>query len=227
MSGKVERFVERYRFVAVVRAQSGEVALNAALAARRGGARIIEVTFTVPQAGEVIARLRRQAPEVLIGAGTVLSPAQAEEAVRCGVEFIVSPIVEAEVVEWCRERGVYVVPGASTPTEVSRALRLGVHLVKIFPADVLGGPAYVRALRGPFPELRVLPTGGVDLHNVADYFRAGATAVGVGGALFPEEALLKGDYARIEELAGRFSLACEAVPPAGGPPSASADEGAR
>ncbi len=209
MASKASAYIQRCRFFAVLRAPTADLGLRAALAAHRGGARIIEVTLTVPEACKVIAALRKETPDTLVGAGTVLSADEAARAMEAGAEFVVSPILDPDVVQCCRERGVYVVPGANTPTEIASALRLGVDLVKIFPADLLGGPAYLRALRGPFPHLRALPTGGIDLGNAAEYLNAGAAALGVSTALFPQEALLNGDYARIEGLARRLGLICQ------------------
>ena len=196
------------RVVGVMRATSAEICVQAGLAAVRGGLRAIEVTFTVPDAPTALAELRRTLPDdVLLGAGTVMSREQARDALHSGATFLVSPHLGEDVLEFARAAaGIDYVPGALTPTEVARAHRLGATVLKIFPIGSSGGPAYLRDLLGPFPNLSAIVTGGVVPEDVPAYIEAGAVAVGLGSNLFPKAALANGDWDAVEEAA-RSSLA--------------------
>ena len=190
--------------VAIIRAPSGDLLVDVAEALLAGGVQVMEVTFTVPGAVRVLERVaERLGDRILLGAGTVLDPETARGALLAGAEFIVSPSTNLDVIRLCRRYGKLVMPGAFTPTEVLTAWEAGADIVKVFPAD-LGGPAYVKALRGPLPQIRLLPTGGVDLSTAADFLRAGACALGVGGALVESKAAQQGDMKRIESLAHQF-----------------------
>lgn len=169
------------------------------------GLTVAEITMTVPRAIEAIASVsKRFGDKVLIGAGTVTNAEAVRRALDAGAEFIVSPCLVPEVVETARRSDVAVLPGALTPTEVFDAFRQGGDMVKIFPAQNVGGAAYLRALRGPFPEIPLVPTGGVTLENVGEMFKAGAVAVGVGSEMISRDALARRDYAVIGALASRF-----------------------
>jgi 2-dehydro-3-deoxyphosphogluconate aldolase/(4S)-4-hydroxy-2-oxoglutarate aldolase len=171
--------------LAVVRGRTREAALEVVDALVEGGVTGIEVTFTTPEAGEVMAELaRRHGDAILVGAGTLIRPEQVDEAVSAGATFLVSPGCDPELMAVMRETGLAVMPGALTPSEVMLAQRSGADVVKVFPGS-LGGPSYLKALRGPFPDVPIMPTGGVSRENVRDWFAAGAFAVGVGGALAP------------------------------------------
>jgi 2-dehydro-3-deoxyphosphogluconate aldolase/(4S)-4-hydroxy-2-oxoglutarate aldolase len=172
----------RTRIVPIVRTKSAEWAEELAGILVGAGLDIVEITFTVPNAPAVIERLRKRFPAVLVGAGTVTDAAAAEQAIGAGAHFLLSPALSPGMVEVARRRGVLAIPGAYTPTEVLSALEGGAGLIKLFPADV-GGPAHLRALRAPLPHARFLPTGGVRPDNVAEWFGAGAAAVGIGSAL--------------------------------------------
>jgi 2-dehydro-3-deoxyphosphogluconate aldolase / (4S)-4-hydroxy-2-oxoglutarate aldolase len=172
----------RARVVPIIRTASREWAVQAADVLAASGLGVIEVTFTVPDAAQVIRGLRARFPEVLIGAGTVTDRATAEEAIGAGAQFLLSPALSPEMVAVARRHNVLAVPGAYTPTEVLQALDLGAELVKIFPAET-GGPGHLRAILAPLPHARLLPTGGVTPENVAEWFKAGAAAVGIGTAL--------------------------------------------
>jgi 2-dehydro-3-deoxyphosphogluconate aldolase/(4S)-4-hydroxy-2-oxoglutarate aldolase len=150
---------------------------------------------------------RRFADQVLVGAGTVTDADTARRAVDAGAEFIVTPCLVPEVIDAARRADIAVLPGALTPTEVLNAFRLGGDMVKVFPAQSVGGAAYLRALRGPFPEIPLVPTGGVTLENVRDMFGAGAVAIGVGIELISRDALARRDYAAIGALASQFIAA--------------------
>jgi 2-dehydro-3-deoxyphosphogluconate aldolase/(4S)-4-hydroxy-2-oxoglutarate aldolase len=169
------------------------------------GLPICEITLTVPNAIEAIGAVaKRFAGKVLIGAGTVTDAERAKRAVDAGADFIVTPCVVPEVIEAAHRAGAAVLPGALTPGEVLEAHRLGGDLVKVFPVQSVGGAAYLRALRGPFPDIPLVPTGGVTLENMAEMFEAGASAVGVGTELISKKALERRDYAAIGAVAKRF-----------------------
>ncbi len=172
----------RARAVPIIRTASRDWAVQVADVLAASGLGVIEVTFTVPDAGKVIRGLRARFPEVLIGAGTVTHRGIAEEAIDAGAQFLLSPALSPEMVEVARRHGVLAVPGAFTPTEVLQALDGGAELIKIFPAGT-GGPRHIRAILAPLPQARLLPTGGVTPENVGEWFNAGAAAVGIGTAL--------------------------------------------
>jgi 2-dehydro-3-deoxyphosphogluconate aldolase/(4S)-4-hydroxy-2-oxoglutarate aldolase len=191
--------------VAVVRAETSEPLVKVAKALAEGGVTAIEVTFTVPGAIDVIRQVRQEIGDsIALGAGTVLDPETARAAILAGAEYIVAPIVNHEVIRLCRRYDKPVMPGAFTPTEVLSAWEAGADIVKIFPADI-GGPAYLKALRAPLPQVRMMPTGGVDLNTAENFLKAGACCLGVGGSLVEAKAVAAGDFARIRELAVKFS----------------------
>ena len=193
--------------VAVLRAPTAEAGILATDALVAGGITGIEITYSTPDAAAVIREVRRRHPAaVLLGAGTVLEPAQAEEAVGAGAQFLVSPGTAPDLAGAMLGTGATVLSGALTPGEVMTALRLGVHVVKLFPAS-LGGPAYLKALRGPFPQVSFVPTGGVSAGNLAEWLAAGAIAVGAGGELCPAAALAAGDWDTITSTARQFAAA--------------------
>jgi 2-dehydro-3-deoxyphosphogluconate aldolase / (4S)-4-hydroxy-2-oxoglutarate aldolase len=203
--GDVLRFLTTGGLVPVIRAQSREIALRVTEALVTGGVATIEITMTVPDAfGAIRAITSRFGSEVLVGAGTVTEASMVTGALEAGAEFIVSPCLVAEVIAAARSRDLAVLPGAMTPTEVFTAHRLGGDIVKIFPASHVGGPSYLKALKGPFPDIQFCPTGGVNLETIGGYVAAGAAAVGVGGELVLKSAIEAGDYGRITELARRF-----------------------
>lgn len=197
--------------LAVLRAPSPELALEASEAIIRGGVSGIEVTFSTPDAPAVIRELiARHGDAAYIGAGTVTTAEQATQAADAGAAFLVSPGSLPDLTRAMLDTGRVVMTGAMTPTEVMGALELGVDVVKIFPAS-LGGPSYLGALRGPFPDAPLMPTGGVKPDNLADWFAAGAVAVGAGGDLANGTAIANADWADIEERAARFAAALAAT----------------
>ena len=190
--------------VAVIRAQSGELLGDVAEALLSGGVEVMEVTFTVPGAVRVLEKVAdRLGDRVLLGAGTVLDSETARIAILAGAEFIVSPSTDLDVIRLCRRYDKLVMPGALTPTEVVAAWQAGADIVKVFPSD-LGGPQYLKALRAPLPQIRLMPTGGVNLETAADFLRAGACTLGVGGSLVESKTVASGDMNRIESLARQF-----------------------
>jgi len=186
---EVRALIEKIGIVPVIRASSPEEAKFAAESICAGGIPIVEITMTVPGALQVIAELRRTSPEILVGAGTVLNE---ESALRCadaGAQFLVSPGFNTGIAAAARKTDLLVMAGALTPTELMAARDAGADFIKVFPCGNLGGPKYIRALKGPFPEVPMVPTGGVNLETAADYIKAGAAALGVGGELVQKEAL--------------------------------------
>ena len=188
----------------VVRAESVGQALLFAEALAEGGATVLEITMTVPGAIDVIERLVRERPELLIGAGTVLDVESARACLDAGAQFVVSPALDVATVELCNREGVAVLPGALTPTEILTAWRAGADTIKVFPAGAMGGASYLRSLKGPLPQIPLLPTGGVSLETAADFLRAGAVAVGVGTDLVNPGALREGGKPRIVEMTRRY-----------------------
>jgi 2-dehydro-3-deoxyphosphogluconate aldolase/(4S)-4-hydroxy-2-oxoglutarate aldolase len=191
--------------VAVVRAHSGEQLVKVVRALADGGVTAAEITFTVPDAVDVIRQVSKELGDaVVLGAGTVLDSETARVALLAGAEYIVAPTVNLDVIRLCRRYDKVVMPGAFTPTEVLTAWEAGADVVKIFPADV-GGPSYLKALRGPLPQIRVMPTGGVDLNTAEAFLKAGACCLGVGSQLVEPKAVAAGDFARLRDLAEQFS----------------------
>jgi 2-dehydro-3-deoxyphosphogluconate aldolase/(4S)-4-hydroxy-2-oxoglutarate aldolase len=189
---------------AVVRAESAELALKAVEAAREGGIYVIEVTFTVPGVLGIIKELARAAgDDIVLGAGTVLTPQMASDAIDAGARFIVSPCTSIETINMAKAKGVCVFPGALTPTEIVTAWQAGADMVKVFPASVVG-PSYLKDMHGPLPDVKFMPTGGVDLDNAMDYLENGAAALGVGGTLINKKLLNEGNFAEITRRARGF-----------------------
>lgn len=194
--------------IPVIRAPSADAAVAVVEAMLQAGLTVAEITMTVPNAIDAIGSVAKRFPgTVLVGAGTVTQPETARRAVDAGAEFIVTPCLVPEVIEAAHRAEVAVLPGALTPSEVFEAFRLGGDMVKVFPAQTVGGAAYLRALRGPFPDIPLVPTGGVTLENLAELFQAGAVAVGVGTELISKDALARRDYAAIGALAKQFLAA--------------------
>jgi 2-dehydro-3-deoxyphosphogluconate aldolase / (4S)-4-hydroxy-2-oxoglutarate aldolase len=203
------REIERQRAVAVVRLSDAAQLAAVVEALAAGDIRAVEVTVTMPGAIEAMAALTAKLDaRVSIGAGSVLDSETARLAILAGARFIVGPTFCREVLEVCHRYDVVAIPGAYTPTEILAAWEAGADLVKVFPAGGLG-PGYLRDLRGPLPQLRLMPTGGVSAENAADYLAAGAVAVGVGGALIDSEAVARGDYTRITAEAKRLASAID------------------
>jgi 2-dehydro-3-deoxyphosphogluconate aldolase/(4S)-4-hydroxy-2-oxoglutarate aldolase len=190
--------------VAVVRSESSESLVKVVEALAEGGVTAAEITFTVPDAVDVIRDARRQVGDALVlGAGTVLDPETARAALLAGAEYIVAPNINPEVVRLCRRYDKVVMPGALTPTEIVTAWETGADVVKVFPAD-LGGPPYLKALRGPLPQIRLMPTGGVDLNTAEAFLKAGACCLGIGGSLVEPQAVAARDFSRIQALASQY-----------------------
>ena len=190
--------------VAVVRSESGASLVKVVQALAEGGVGAAEVTFTVPDAIDVIRQVRREVGDaIVLGAGTVLDPETARAALLAGAEYIVAPTLNFDVIRLCRRYDKLVMPGAFTPTEILTAWEAGADIVKVFPAEVVG-PAFFKALRGPLPQIRLMPTGGVDLTTAADFLKAGACCLGVGSQLVEPRAVAERNLDRIRELARQY-----------------------
>lgn len=201
---------ERRPLVGILRGFTCEAAVNGASAAAEGGLTTIEVTLNTVGAVEQIRQLRAALGDSAnVGAGTVCSVEDVDVAIGGGATFIVTPVVDAEVIQACRAADLPVFVGAMTPTEMFQAWRLGATMVKVFPADILG-PAYLSSLRGPLPQIPLMPTGGVTVENLSEYHCAGAVAFGIGGPLFDKKRIAAGDWDWVRLQAERFVIAFEA-----------------
>jgi 2-dehydro-3-deoxyphosphogluconate aldolase/(4S)-4-hydroxy-2-oxoglutarate aldolase len=190
--------------VPVVRASSSSGARFAAEAVRKGGIPIVEITMTVPGALGMISDLVRDMQDVLVGAGTVLDAEMARRCMDAGAQFLVSPGFDRETVELAARENIVIMAGALTPTEVITAWKAGSDFVKVFPCAQVGGASYIKALKGPLPQVPLVPTGGVNLDTAASFILAGAAALGVGGELIRKEAVHARQPEVIEDLARKF-----------------------
>jgi 2-dehydro-3-deoxyphosphogluconate aldolase / (4S)-4-hydroxy-2-oxoglutarate aldolase len=191
--------MQRHRLVAVVRAQSSDQAYRIACAASDAGIWFVEITFTVPDALGVIERLAMRS-DLYVGAGTVLSKKDGKEAIEAGARFVVSPTLELDLIPLCHKAGVACFPGAATPTEILTACRMGADLVKIFPADLVGGPFFIKQMQGPFPDVRFMVSGGVSLANVQEYVQIGVTGICLGSAYLSSLLADKGNAGFVKEI---------------------------
>jgi 2-dehydro-3-deoxyphosphogluconate aldolase/(4S)-4-hydroxy-2-oxoglutarate aldolase len=190
--------------VAVVRSQDSHQLVEVVRALADGGVTVAEITMTVPGALDVVKATRAALGDrVLLGAGTILDPETARAAILAGAEYIVAPTVNLEVIKLCQRYDKLVMPGAFTPTEILAAWEAGADIVKVFPADVVG-PAFFKAVRGPLPQIRMMPTGGVDLTTASAFLKAGACCLGVGGQLVEPAAVAARNFTRIRELAEQY-----------------------
>lgn len=187
--------------IPVVRASSGEEALQAVEAIKAGGLPVLEITMTVPGAVRIIETIaERFGDEVLVGAGTVLDADAARDCVSAGAKFIVSPALNLETIAFCRQVNCAVMPGALTPTEIVQAWSAGADFVKVFPCGAMGGASYIKSLRAPLPQIELVPTGGVSLTTAGSFIEAGAVAIGVGADLVDLKAIRAGDSEKVTEM---------------------------
>src|SRR5437868_9323484 len=190
--------------VAVVRAQDSRQLVEVARALADGGVTVVEITMSVPGALDVVRQVRDALGDrVLLGAGTVLDPETARAALLAGAEYLVAPTVNLDVIRLCRRYDKLVMPGALTPTEILTAWEAGADIVKGFPADVVG-PALFKAMRGPLPQVRLMPTGGVDLATAADFLKAGACCLGVGSQLVDPKLVAARAFDQLRDLAAKY-----------------------
>ncbi len=196
--------IQQIGIVPAVRVCSAEDAHFAAESVTQGGVPIVEITMTVDGAIDLIAHLVRFHPKLLVGAGTIMETEMARKCIDAGASFLTSPGFDLPIIEFAAKKEVAVLGGALTPTEVVSAWRAGSDFVKVFPCAQVGGDSYIRALKGPFPQIPLIAAGGVNQQTAVNFILAGATAIGVGAELIPTEALERRQAARIRELAQRF-----------------------
>lgn len=190
--------------VAVVRSNDSSQLVEVCKALVAGGVDVAEITFTVPGALEVLAAVRKALGDrLLLGAGTVLDTETARAAILAGAEYLVSPTLNLDVIRLAKRYGKMIMPGVYTPTEALTAWEAGADILKVFPAEIVG-PAFFKAMKGPLPQLRLMPTGGVDLNTAASFLEAGAVCLGIGSQLIEPKALAAGDFARITSLAAQY-----------------------
>jgi len=198
------RFIQDSGVVAIVRFDRSEELVQVAQAIRAGGVRAIEFTMNTPNALATIESATREFGEdVLLGVGTVLDPETARAAILAGAQFVVTPTLNPKVIEVCHRYSKTVILGAFTPTEILTAWEWGADFVKVFPAE-FGGPEYLKAIRTPFPHIKLVPVGGVSLENAGDFIKAGAAAVAVGGSLVKKSAIAAKNFAELTILAQQF-----------------------
>lgn len=205
---KKDEVCSRIREIAIIpaiRVSSGSDAHFAAEAVTRGGIPIVEITMTVPGARELITHLVRSDPTLIVGAGTVLDTNTADLCLDCGASFITAPSFNPAIVEFAAKRNIAVLPGALTPTEVVTAWSGGADFVKVFPCGPVGGDRYIKALHTSLPQIPIIAAGGVNQQTAANFILSGATAIGVGTELIPNEAIERRQSKRIHELARRFA----------------------
>ena len=202
-----EEIVEKLReigLVPVLRAESEEQALGIASAIADGGVTVLEITMSVTGAIRVMARLTKERPDILIGAGTVLDAETARMCMLEGAQFVVSPALNLKTIEICHRYSIPVLPGALTPTEVVTAWQAGADVIKVFPASALGGAKYLKSLKAPLPQVEMIPTGGVSLATAKEFLEAGSFALGVGADLVDTKAMAEGKPEKITESAKKY-----------------------
>jgi 2-dehydro-3-deoxyphosphogluconate aldolase/(4S)-4-hydroxy-2-oxoglutarate aldolase len=203
---EVVRFITEKKIIAIIRAQSSTSLLKAVEALREGGIECIEVTMTTPGALQILEEVRKKMGEVLFGAGTVLDPETARLCILSGAQFLVTPSLNFAVIDMAHRYDVPIIPGALTPSEILSAWERGAEVVKVFPASSLG-PQYIRELKGPFPHIKLCPTGGINLDNLRSFLQAGATCVGVGGSLVKAQFIQEEKWELLRDLAREFQKA--------------------
>ncbi len=202
---EIVKQIEEVGLVPVVRASSADEAMQVIEAIKAGGVNVLEITMTVPGAVRVIEKVAdKYGSEVLVGAGTVLDPETARACLLAGAQFIVSPALNLDTIALCHRYSAPICPGVLTPTEVITAWSAGVDFVKVFPCGSVGGASYVKNLKGPFPQVKIIPTGGVSLTTAADFIKAGAAALGVGTDLVDVKAIREGNAHIVTERARQF-----------------------
>ncbi len=198
---EVLKFILEAKVIAVIRMSDTDKLFKVTEAIRLGGVKAIEITMTVPDALDVIRTMaQKKAPDVLIGAGTVLNAETAVAAVRAGADFLVSPITNFDMIKGCRKLDKFVAPGALTPTEIVAAWESGADVVKVFPATSVG-PKYFKDLKGPLPQIRLMPTGGVSIENAKDFLDSGACCVAIGTALLDKKAIAENNWSVLTQKA--------------------------
>jgi 2-dehydro-3-deoxyphosphogluconate aldolase/(4S)-4-hydroxy-2-oxoglutarate aldolase len=195
--------IERHQLIVAVRTETPEKAYRAAVACIKGGIRLVEITFSVPGAEEVIRELK-QKTDACIGAGTILSISDLKKALKAGAGYIVSPHLDEEIVKSAKKEGAVAIPGACTPTEIYRAYQSGGDIIKLFPFVEMGGLNFLKAIRGPMPFVRFMLSGGVNLNNISEYLSAKASCILIGSSILKKEFVAEENWAAISNLARKF-----------------------
>ena len=191
--------------IPVVRTAEPEQAIRVADALQKGGAPLLEITMTVPGALSVLEELSRTlSGDIILGAGTILDGETARMAILAGAEYIVAPTLSKSTIEMCNRYSKAVIPGALTPTEILSAWEMGADFVKVFPADGVGGPDYIKAVKAPLPQIDLIPTGGVDIKTAPEFIKAGATAVGAGSSLVDKKLIKEENYSALAQRTKDF-----------------------
>jgi len=207
----VTEAIERLGVVAVIRLKDATLLRAIVDALAIGGVQALEVTMTTPRAIELISDIAPTLPDgFLIGAGTVLDAATARQAIEAGAQFVVSPVLRPTIIDECHQHDVAMIPGCFSPTEILDAVDAGADIVKVFPATSLG-PGFFKDLRGPFPDVKLMPTGGVTVENAGEWIRAGAAAVGIGSALLPADAIAARRFDKVTDSAKRIMATLKAA----------------
>lgn len=193
--------LQQQRAIAVIRASRSSLGYQMAQAAASGGMLLIEITWNSDRAAELISQLRRELPSCIIGTGTLLTPAQLQQAIAAGAQFLFTPHVNSTLIAAAVEAGVPIVPGALSPTEIVTAWQAGASSVKVFPVEAVGGAKYIKSLQGPIGQIPLIPTGGVTLENAKEFLKAGAVAVGLSGELFPSSFVVAENWEAIAKRA--------------------------
>jgi 2-dehydro-3-deoxyphosphogluconate aldolase/(4S)-4-hydroxy-2-oxoglutarate aldolase len=210
MSNKIFASILEIGVVPVVRTSTAEGAIRSIEALHRGGIRVAEITMTVPGAIRALEKVADQfGDKILLGAGTVLDPETARACMLAGAEFFVTPSLNLATIEMVKRYSKAIFPGALTPTEVLAAWQAGADAVKVFPCGAMGGAKYIKALRGPFPQIEMIPTGGVNLETAGDFLKAGACAIAVGGELVDAKTISEGKFEIFEERARQYLAAVQ------------------
>ncbi|NJM20215.1 MAG: bifunctional 4-hydroxy-2-oxoglutarate aldolase/2-dehydro-3-deoxy-phosphogluconate aldolase [Richelia sp. RM2_1_2] len=186
--------LKKHRVIAVIRANKTDLARQMALAVGFGGIKLIEVTWNTPGAADLVAELRREMPDCIIGAGTLLNLQQMQQAVQAGSQFLFTPHIDPEIISAAVSLNIPIIPGALTPTEIVTAWSLGATCVKVFPIQAVGGVEYIKSLQAPLKQIPLIPTGGVTLENAAEFISSGAIAIGLSSELFPKHLIISEDW---------------------------------
>lgn len=188
------QIIENQKLIAIIRDFSTEDSVEIAKALQEGGIEVLEIAMNSPQPLQTIEKIKGElGDKMIIGAGTVLDPSSARSAISAGAQFILSPAFSSETIQLTKRYGVISIPGAYTPTEILTAFEQGGDIIKVFPASV-GGPSYIKDLLGPLPQLKLLPTGGIDLNNITDFLEKGAMGIGLGSSLVHKTDIVTQDY---------------------------------
>lgn len=199
----IVQIIKKEKMISVIRGENQNIVEQTIDAIVEGGIHLIEITMTVPNAIELIENLIRkyENTNIIIGAGTVLDEEKAKKVINAGAKFVVSPVLDENVIKVCNENNILVIPGVATTTEAYNAMKYGAEILKLFPSNIYG-PSFIKTIKGPFPNIQIIPTGGVSLENLDKWLEVGAIAVGVGGEF--SKCAKEGNFEKVKELAKEF-----------------------